>query len=237
MREITAIIVDDEKPARTLLEGYLAGLPAVKCLGSFHDPIKAFDFLCQNPVDLVLLDINMPKLSGLELSKNIAQQNAVIFTTAYSEFALEGFEHNAIDYLVKPISLERFLRAAKKAYQFLGLSAIPVAQKGFTIRVDGLEKSIDTEDIYYIQSFGNYLKIFTKTGMILAQETLRQAEDKLKAEGFLRCHRSYLVNTAYIQSFEDKLVLKDGQQLPVGSVFKRGIMDFMKAQTSVKGKS
>ena len=227
---INVIIVDDEPAARQILEQYVSSMDQLHCCGSFHDPVRAFGFLLECKVDIVLLDINMPKLSGIELSKSLPPNTAIIFTTAYSEHALAGFELGAIDYLVKPISLDRFLKAIWKASKFLGMgleTSPEISSKSFSLKIDGVNTPLATEDISHLQSFGNYLKVYQKGKVLLAVETLKNAEHVLKAFGFLRIHRSYLVNTSYIQAFQGKLQLTNDTELPVGQLYRKDVLDFL----------
>lgn len=227
MRAATFIIVDDEPTARVVLESHAATIDTLQGEGSFHDPVEAYLFLQKNPVDIIFLDINMPRLSGLELAKNIPATSALIFTTAYSEHALQGFDRGAIDYLVKPVSFERFLTAVSKALQFVGKNIGVIVDKRqygfFLTKVNGLSKQIPVFDIYYVQSFGNFLKIYSKDKMMLATETIKSAEEKLNSEGFIRCHRSYLVNKEHIGDLGEKIVLTNNVSIPIGYLYRREV--------------
>ncbi len=226
----TTLIVDDEPAARALLEQYVEEITSLRLASSFADPLKAFNFLLKNPVDIVLLDINMPQLSGLELSRSISEKTAIIFTTAYSNYALESFGAGAIDYLVKPIPLGRFLTAIRKAFRYIGKDfrgdMRTMAQ--FALKIDGREKTIDPARIKYIQGFGNYIKVYTTSEMLLATETMKNVEGSLQGQGFLRVHRSYLVNTEFISHYTEKLNLKGEIELPVGPLYKKDLLGFLK---------
>ena len=229
---ISYLIVDDELAAREILERHAKQIEPMQLLASFHDPVQAYSYLNNHAVDVVFVDINMPKLSGLALSQSIGPNTAIIFTTAYSEHALEGFDLGAVDYLVKPITFERFLRAVTKACRYLGKplhqNKSQEAPNSLITKVDGIDKSIAVNEIYYIQSFGNYLKIFLKNKMILATDTIKNAEDKLTKLGFIRCHRSFLVNSEFVAEYNDHIVLEDQKVIPIGTIYKREVERLLK---------
>jgi len=228
MTNISCIVVDDEPAARSLLKGYIDQLEYLECVGDFSKAMDAFHFLQQQRVSLIFLDIPMPQLNGFELARIVSPQQAIIFITAFSDYALQGFDTGAIDYLVKPVSFERFLRAVTKAMRYLNIEtpvASPAAKaSGFTVKVNGQTHTLPTDDILYIQSFGNFLKIFHTGKMTLATDTIKRTEELLKPQGFVRCHRSYLVNAAHVKQVRpDTIVLSNETQLPIGYLYKREV--------------
>lgn len=192
MTPVRCIIVDDEPAAHSLLRGYIDQLNYLTCAGDFSRAMDAFHFLQQQPVPLIFLDIQMPQLNGVALARMVSPRQAIIFTTAYSDYALQGFDTGAIDYLVKPISFERFLRAVTKALRYLNIDTpvVPPSKMAgtFTVKVNGQHLTLSSADIQYIQSFGNFLKIFHGGKMTLATDTIKRAEELLKPQGNYSCH-------------------------------------------------
>jgi DNA-binding LytR/AlgR family response regulator len=188
--------------------------------------MEAMELLHEKKVDLVFLDINMPKLSGIKFAKSLESTPMIIFTTAYPEFAVEGFEVDAVDYLVKPIAFERFLKAINKAREQyeMRLSSSPKAGGEFIVlKSDKKIYKIDEKDILYIQSLGDYIKVFTKDRVIIAAETMKNLESILGTQ-FIRIHKSYIVSTQTIQFIEGNQVRIGDQFLPIGLTYKEQLM-------------
>lgn len=230
METVTCIIADDEPAARALLKGYVQQIPYLQCVGDFSNALEAFTFLQHNRVSLVFLDIQMPHLNGLSLATMLPAQgsHAVVFTTAYADFALQGFETGAVDYIMKPVSFDRFLRAVTKALRYLDVkipvTTPPAHADAFTIKVNGQLQTLKTGNITHLQSFGNFLKVFHDGKMTLVTNTVKQAEQQLQPLGFVRCHRSYLVNSRHVTAVQgDVLILSGGLSLPIGYLYKREV--------------
>ncbi len=215
MNKIQCIAVDDEPLALDVIENFSARLPHLE-LRSFNSPVQALDYLREHPVDLVFLDINMPEMMGMELAAAMEQLPPIIFTTAYAEYALDSFEFNTVDYLLKPYNFERFAKAVDKVMKLIAPSP---AEKSITFKVDYRSVKLPIEKILYIEAMGNYLKIFTKTQTYLPQMTMKEAEALLGDLPFKRIHRSYIVNMDAVQSFNRREVTVAGQVLPLGKSY------------------
>jgi DNA-binding LytR/AlgR family response regulator len=228
MTSITCLIVDDEPLSQDVLKAFVEDTPMLSLSGVCFDALEAMDYLQKNSVDLIFLDINMPKLSGINFAKSLEHAPMIIFTTAYSEYAVEGFELDAIDYLLKPISFERFLKAVNKAIEYKEVRE--VIQKGrnggiateaghIMIKADKKIYKINIEDIFYVQSYGDYVKIITRGKTIIASETLKNMEQFL-GQHFIRIHKSYLVAISAIQYVEGNQVKVSDQMIPIGKIFR-----------------
>jgi len=205
--KISCIIVDDEPLSRDVLIKYIADTPQLELRATLDNAIRAMDYLNQNEIDLVFLDINMPKLSGVNLVKSLVNPPLIVFTTAYPQFAVDGFELDAIDYLLKPFSFERFLKAVNKVSDKLSKTEKP-EQNYLVIKADKKLHRIKQDEILYIESAGDYVKIFFDDKMILAHETLKNLDQNLPSERFFRVHRSFIVAI-------DKIVFIEGNQIKI----------------------
>jgi len=206
------LIVDDEPLAREGLEQYVRKMPGLELTGSCQSAIDALAFLQKEKPDLLFLDIQMPEMTGLELMKSLTHPPKVIFTTAYREFAVDGFDLNAVDYLVKPISFERFARAVQKVQQSLKSSSTPPPQEEYIfIKSDGQIIKIPVSDIIYAESAKDYVFIYTQAKRFMALLPLKQLAENLPTDSFMRVHRSYLVATAAVDRLE-------GNHLYIGEV-------------------
>jgi len=208
--KIPCIIVDDEPLSQDVLLTYIADTPQLEIKAVMDNAIHAMNYLNQNQIDLVFLDINMPKLSGINLVKSLVNPPLIIFTTAYPQFAVEGFELDAIDYLLKPFSFERFLKSVNKVSEKLSKTEMP-EQKYLVIKADKKLHRIRQDEILYFESAGDYVKIFFKDQIIMAHETMKNLEQTLPSEMFFRTHRSYIVAL-------DKITFIEGNQLKIADV-------------------
>jgi two-component system, LytTR family, response regulator len=225
---MTLIALDDEPLALTLLTRYVEQLPQWSLLNTFTDAALAADFLKQQPVDLLLCDVNMPDISGLQLVQDMrAERPLVIFITAHKEFAHEGFNLSVLDYLVKPVSFERFKIALQKAENWLQLQQ--KAERGTAIANDThffvyseyQQIRIDIQEVLYVESMGDYVKIYLdeQPKPVITLERIKNMADRLAPHGFRRIHRSYVVNNAYITALQ-KSRLKVGEVwLPIGEKY------------------
>lgn len=213
------LILDDEHLAVRVLEKYVKLNPLLQLEASFTDPMEAFAYLQQHEIDLILLDINMPELSGLALIRSLAQPPMVIFTTAYPEYAVEGFEVEAVDYLVKPIAPERFLKAVEKANRLHTTSpSIQEEPRHLLIKADRKLYRVPVDELLYLQAYGDYVKIVCKNKVITPKEKLSNLEQLLPQQGFLRVHRSYIIALDRIEYMEGNMVIIGGQSIPVAQV-------------------
>ena len=231
--KIRCIAIDDESPALLLMREYISRIPFLQLQYTFEDAVKGQALLQQEGTDLLFVDINMPDISGLELVRSLSQPPMVIFTTAYKNFAVDGFELDAVDYLVKPIAFERFEKAVKKAQEFYTYrqrthqSEIPEAL--FVYAEYRLVK-INLADIDYIESLEDYIRIHTTTGKpLMTLMTLKKVLEKLPADQFRRIHRSYIVAFAKVKSIQGrKLRMQSGKELPVSDSYLSFISDWKK---------
>jgi DNA-binding LytR/AlgR family response regulator len=218
---ISFIIIDDEPDAHKILELYASRISKLSLKGNFHDPLHALKFLEENQVDLLFLDINMPGLSGLELLSALPYQPYVIFTTAHSDYAVQSFEFNVVDYLVKPIRFDRFVKAINRLDAFVPKSNIVSVQ---WLSLKGLKSKIKVSSILYIESFGNYVKIYDDKTFYLAHTTMKEVEQTLPANTFLRCHKKHIVNKSKIDFFDNNVVtVKGGVKIQVGISYRQQV--------------
>lgn len=220
-------IIDDEPIAHRIIESYCENLPYLQKLGNCYDAFEAMQLLNQQAPELIFLDIHMPKLSGFELLKTLSQPPKVIVTSAHKEFALEGYELNVLDYLLKPFSFERFLKAMNKVMEHQNQpSIISVPEKktlSFFLKGDKKMHQIHTEDILYIEAYGNYSKVYLPEEMILSHEKISSLEDLLPARDFLRVHKSFLVARHKIETIEGNQIKISGQMIPIGQTYKQNL--------------
>jgi two-component system LytT family response regulator len=224
MKQLTCIAIDDEPLALELLEKHILRIPALKLVRTFEDAISGSEFIKQNPVDLLLLDINMPDITGLELVRSLVDKPMVIFTTAYKNFAYEGFELEALDYLLKPIDFDRFNKAIDKAldfFQYKHSLAQPQVQEALYVYSEYQMIKINISNIEYIESMEDYIKIhlLDHPKPVLTLMPLKKVLEKLPANDFMRIHRSYIVGLTHIKSIHNKKVQLKSIQLPVGNSY------------------
>ncbi len=227
---VKIIIVDDEIIAREIMEVYISKTPELELCGSFGNGVEAIAYAKQHQVDLVLLDIHMPELDGFSVFDFLSKQSKVIFTTAHREYALKGFEVSALDYLLKPISFERFFKAIQK---FIDLNLVKqdrgkqVAVSYLFVRADRKMQKIDLTDVLYIESFSDYLKIHTSNGQIVTRETIKHIESKLPDAMFLRCHRSYIVALDKIKAYTNEHIELERITIPISRSYKHEVVSFL----------
>jgi DNA-binding LytR/AlgR family response regulator len=217
---LKAIVIDDEPLALEVIKGLTHKVTFVEMMGYFTSPAEGMAYLSSNPTDLVFLDIKMPGFSGMELLKKIPQPPMVIFTTAYSEHALEGFELNAVDYLLKPFSLARFLKACNKAYEFHQLKSNTPTQARHVFIKTGYEQiKVALDDILYAEAGGNYVVLVLDKQKIASRLTMSEAAALLPAADFIRVHRSFIVSKKHIQKVEKKTIWIQQMPIPVGPAY------------------
>lgn len=236
---IKCIIVDDEPMARDVIRRYIEKIPNLKLVSEFGNAIDATIFLQEQSVDMIFLDIKMPQLSGTEFVRSLRNVPKIIFTTAYKEFAHEGFELDVIDYLLKPIRFDRFLRAVNKAFpqrqqeiETHGLIANEEnkpATSFIYLRVDRKMIKVLLDDILYIESDKDYVKVFTEKGFIITRQTIASVEAMLSESQFIRIHRSYIVSMNKLKSFTAETVEIGNKELPIGKLYRNS---FLKLQGS-----
>lgn len=213
---IKAIALDDELPALQVIRNFCDQVEYVDLVKTFHQPGEALRYIQQYPVELLFLDIQMPAISGIDFYKSLPQQSMVIFTTAYSEYAVEGFNVNAVDYLLKPFSFERFTQAVQKARDYYKFQQ-QTDNSALFIRVDYSLLKIDTQDILYIEALDDYLKIHLHNQKpVIARMTMKTMQEKLPAS-FVRVHRSYIVPLQRVEHVRNKTIQLGNAQIPIGS--------------------
>ena len=228
---IKVIIVDDEPKAIELISSYLSHFSDFELVNTFRNGLKALEFINSNTVDVIFLDINMPHLNGLSLSKMIPSETAIVFTTAYSEHAVESYEVNSIDYLLKPISLERFSKSITKLTSKFSADTASVStnESNKTIFIkSGLEThQIKIEDINYLEKDGNYIYYITGDKKIMARQSIAEALSLL-TDDFLQIQKSYIVNFKKIESIGNDYVYIGKVKIPIGTQFKNKIQNRIK---------
>ncbi len=228
MDRMRCIIVDDEPLAREILEQYVADCPSLELSGSFANALEAGEHLRKNPDCLLFLDIRMPKLSGISFLRSLPDPPLVIFTTAWPEHAVEGFELDAVDYLVKPISFERFLKAVNRAIERSGTHMLRPPEEGhekkqesyFFVRSDKRSVKVSFMDIEYFEATGDYIKIVMAGRNLLVHETMKSMLEKLPEGLFIRVHRSFIIPLEKIESLEGNRIRTRNHIIPVGLIYR-----------------
>lgn len=215
------IIVDDEPAAHYVLINYIRQNPELELVHQCYNGIEVMNYLRENPVDLMFLDIDMPEITGLELLKILPSQPKTILTTAYSEFALESYDYGVIDYLLKPIYFPRFLKSIERFLATQADRKVIASNLFISIKADGSVIDLDVRKILFAQSYGNYVKIFTTGRTYLASMTTNELEASLPAEQFLRVHKSYIVAIDKIEANERDTLVVGSQRIPVGITYRR----------------
>lgn len=230
------IVVDDEKLARQLLEEYLSKLEEVELVGSFRNAILARNFLQKESVDLMFLDIQMPDLTGLELLRLLPKPPLTIFTTAYKQHALESYEFNVMDYLVKPISFERFLKAIEKVKDYLSYKEQDksIVQNFVFIKSNQRIIKLFFEEILFVEGFREYLKIHTPTAYHLVLMNFKEAQALLPAPHFLRIHRSFIVNLTKLDYIEGNTMVIHNQRIKISATYKNELMAYLTRNNLIK---
>lgn len=225
---INCILIDDEPLARAGLEEYIADIDFLNLLGTFANPLAATEILGTGKVQLLFLDIQMPRITGLEFFKTLKNPPPVIFTTAYPQYALDGFEVNALDYLVKPISFDRFLKAALKAKEFYEVRQVNRTENStgdagsyFFIKADNKLVKIFYEDILFIEALQNYVNIHTAGKKYMSYLTFRSVEEYLPAGRFIKVHKSFIIAAARVDSIDGNEIRMGEYRIPIS----RGLKD------------
>lgn len=234
MKTVRCLVVDDEELARTLLENYIGRLPNLELVASCANPLEAVAVLQQEKIDLLFLDIQMPELTGTAFLRSLTKKPVVIFTTAYVEYALEGYALDVTDYLLKPFSFERFVQAVNKAISQLRTrpdaepataGQAPATGKDFLlVKADHKVHRLKFDDILFIQSMREYVAFYTASGRILSLHSLKSLEDSLPSERFIRIHKSYIVAIDKIDTLEGNTVQVGKEKLPVGASYREELV-------------
>jgi two-component system, LytTR family, response regulator len=235
IRTIRCLIIDDEPLAREIIRRYIDDVPMLQLAGECSNAVQAMSLLQQQPVDLAFLDIRMPQLTGTDFLRILKNPPKTILTTAYSDYALEGYELDVVDYLVKPIRFDRFLKAVNKAFPVNG--SFPEIKMPATenveekrndsfvyFRADRKMVKVMLSDILYIESMKDYVKVFTPQGVIITKQSITSVEAMLPEKLFVRAHRSFIVAVDRIKSFTNELIEIDKAEIPIGKLYRNGVM-------------
>lgn len=217
------VIIDDEPIALRVVSGYIDKIVDINVVGSFTNALDALKVLRSQNIDLIFLDIEMPGINGLDFMKSIPQPPKVIFTTAYRNYAAEAFDVDALDYLVKPIPFERFLKAINKFYETVkpfAVNSIPDEQRQIVLKSDKKNYKVDIDDILFIESMDDYVKVHTTQKTLVCYLRLTGIETMLDNSQFIRIHRAYIVNKKRISIFTHAFVQVNNQQLPIGRSYR-----------------
>lgn len=228
-KTISCLIIDDESIARDIINNHLSKIKNIQIVASCKSAIEAFNYINNHKIDLVFLDINMPEISGISFAKSINKDIKIIFTTAYRDYAVEGFELQAVDYLLKPISFERLLKAINTYFEVYSETHSrtdnPTEENHFMfVRSDRVMVKIDFNDIIYIESYSDYIKIHLNDKTIVTRETISAVEAKLPKLKFLRIHRSYIISISNIASFTNEQITINKTSLPISRSYKQDIL-------------
>jgi DNA-binding LytR/AlgR family response regulator len=228
--KLRAILVDDEPHAIEVLDNYLCNFSEVEIVARCQDAIQAFQILQHEKIDVMFLDVKMPGLKGTDLLRSLKNPPKVIFTTAYQDYAVEGFDLNAVDYLLKPIPFERFLRAMDKVFTGLNISNPPVsiAQKNTVsnkdiflyLKVDRKMVKVNVDEILWIESLRDYIKVVLKDKSLISKQKISLLEELLPEDGFIRVHRSFIVSVDKVESYHSHKIEIAGKELPIGRNFR-----------------
>ncbi|WP_404984675.1 LytR/AlgR family response regulator transcription factor [Chryseobacterium sp. M5] len=227
MKKIKCIIVDDEPLAVSLLGSYVEKIPFLELVFSTENPIEALEFIQKNDADLVFLDIQMPELTGINFMKIVGDKMKYILTTAYSEYALEGYEHNVVDYLLKPISFDRYSKSVMKAQERFPVTEASEAGH-FFVKSSGQQHRINFDEILYVESIKDYVNIKTETQEYIVLDTLKSLENQLPAN-FTRIHKSFILNLDKVKSLSSKkVILISEHEISVGEMYKSNLLEKLK---------
>ncbi|MBS1771385.1 MAG: response regulator transcription factor [Bacteroidetes bacterium] len=223
------LIVDDEPIAQDIMETYVSKIPDVQLVGKCRNALEAFQAINKEEVHLLLLDINMPEITGMDFVKTLKSPPLVIFTTAYSEYAIESYELNAVDYLLKPVSFERFLKAINKAQDILNhqqtsQQAVAAPDNIIFIKADNKLVRIDLKQLWFAEGLKDYVQLWTEGGKKIIHSTMKNLEDCLAPyNNFVRVQKSYIVNLEYISEVDGNSIRIKNQSIPIGSMYKEQV--------------
>ena len=232
---IKCLIVDDEPPAREVLKRYVEDTPGLQLCGECANAVQALGFLQQQSIDLIFLDIRMPQLTGVDFLKSLKHTPKVVFTTAYSEYALEGYELDIVDYLLKPVRFERFLKAVNKAFPLHSGGPVVVEparekekEKKFEsfvyFRADRKMVKVLLSDILYIESMKDYVKVITNNHSIITKQSISSVETMLPEKLFIRTHRSFIVSVDKIRTFTNEVIEIGKTEIPIGKLYRNTVL-------------
>lgn len=229
-KTVSCIIVDDESVARDIIATHLSKIESITVVAQCKNAIEAFNVISKHRIDLVFLDINMPEISGIAFAKSINKDIKIIFTTAYRDYAVEGFDLQAVDYLLKPIGFDRLLKAVNRFFEINTNSKTTISelkdepQDFIFVRSNRKMLKVDFNSIKYIESYSDYIKIHTKEKTIVTRETISSIEAKLPVMQFIRIHRSFIVCVSKIESFTHEQITINLKTLPISRSYKASVL-------------
>ena len=232
-KPIQCLLVDDEPPAREILRRYIGDIATMELAAECSNALQAFTVLQKEPIDLMFLDVRMPRMNGNDFLKSLRHPPKVILTTAYPEYAVEGYELDVVDYLLKPVPFDRFLRAVNKAFP---TGAVPEEKMDVTekkkqafvyFRIDRKMKKVMLDDILYIESMKDYIKLFTSEGTLITKQSISSVEEMLPEKEFARVHRSYIVSLNNIKSFTAEVIEIGNSNIPIGKLYRSDAMKIL----------
>jgi len=230
------LIVDDEPLAIKVIEAHAGKIPSLEVVGTCQNAVDAFDVLMKKQIDLVFLDVEMPGITGIDLLKSLKKAPAIIITTAYRDFAIDAYELDAIDYLLKPVAFDRFFKSISKYYQWYGKewnetkssADAGMNQEPFIyVRSDRKVLKLALNQILFIESLKDYVKIHLKDEVVITKEKISHLEEKMPESLFVRTHRSYLASVKHIKAFTAETVEIGGNEIPIGRTYKTAVLSFL----------
>ena len=227
--KLKCLIIDDEPIARKVLQEFIADIEFLELAGQAENPLKAMALLRDNNIDIIFLDVNMPKINGIEFLKSAIITSQIIMTTAYSDYAVEAYGLNVLDYLLKPIAFERFLKACNKAKDTLELKKQPsLPNKNpndhFFIKCDNQIEKVMYDELLYAEAMMNYVMLYTTTKKMMVYITIKSLEDQLPADVFLKVHKSFIVNSSKIKSIEGSIINIGNTRITISQNLKEKVM-------------
>jgi DNA-binding LytR/AlgR family response regulator len=236
--KLRCLLIDDEPPALKVLSSHISNINGLEIVGQCRNAIEALDLLHQKTVDVIFLDIKMPKILGTDFLKNLSHPPKVIFVTAYHDYAVQGYELDAVDYLVKPVSFERFVKAIAKLNRLMGHETVNQKTIDYTsnpeafayLKVDKHMQKVLINEIMYIESWKDYIKVFLSSGKsLLVKQSISAMENLLSDHKFLRVHRSYMVSVNKITGYNALSVRIQNTEIPIGRLYKQAVMERLHA--------
>ena len=239
-KKIICLAIDDEPPALQVIEKYIASMPALELKASVNNAVDALSIVQNNKIDLIFLDIQMPQLLGTDFMRSLINPPKVIFTTAFRKYAVDGFELDAVDYLLKPISFERFLKAVNKVmrlnintdendFNFKTTQSNTHSDSFIYLRADRKNIKVNFDDILFIESLKDYIKVVTKDKTIVTKQAISSIEENLPADLFVRTHRSFIVSLKRIESYTNELIQISRYEIPISRSYRHEVEKLLKA--------
>ncbi len=236
--KLRCLLVDDEPPAIKVLESHISNSNGLEIAGICKNAVEAMDFLQEKAIDLIFLDIKMPKLLGTDFLKSLSNPPKIIFVTAYRDYAVEGYELDAIDYLVKPVSFERFLKAVARVKKLLGYEVTVQAEEyknnpeAFVyLKVDKNMQKVIVNEILYVESWKDYVKLYLDTGKnFMVKQSISSMENLLSGHNFIRAHRSYMVSLNKVSGYNNLMLKLKDKEIPIGRLYKQQVMEAIQSR-------